>query len=116
MNNRKTLNDDEVIEVWGNGYSNGSVGAVKAPHGMNFLELDVHKDSKTEGVYQLIQTAKGEKYTISFDIRARGSVVKGDDEAVVRKSLLLQSFLSLTHMKGTLISGVEWVENVTSWL
>lgn len=66
------------IELWGADFS-----GVKATHGSNILELDAHGGSKIDGVYQKVKTEKGKKYVISFDVRARGSDVNSNDEAVV---------------------------------
>lgn len=44
---------------------------------------DAHRDRATDGVYQEIQTEKGQEYVVSFDVRARSSNTDNDDESCV---------------------------------
>ena len=66
------------VELWGKDFLN-----VAAPDGNVIMELDSHANSATDGVYQLIETKKDQRYTLTFSIRARGSNPDTDDEAVV---------------------------------
>lgn len=70
----------EDIELWGEGFK-----GVHASDGMNLIEIDSHKSSRTstDGISQFLDTVAGQKYIVTFDMRARGNSVDTNDEALV---------------------------------
>lgn len=87
-NSWKSFNPDDVpdwtsvngekLELWGTGFLR-----VPASHGTNFLEMDAGRAAAGDGISQRVQTEKDAHYSISFDVRARGSNFDSDDEAIV---------------------------------
>ena len=78
---------DSVIPGW-NALRNSLclanfLGAVSAPDGSNFAELDCIDGGSVEGIYQDIPTVAGQPYTLSFMMRARDpSRASTEDEGI----------------------------------
>jgi len=73
----------DSVELWSSGFDNNSQGPVEASDGKVFLELDNHENGALDGVYQYINTEADQYYKLKFDVRARGTSLVSDDEAVV---------------------------------
>ena len=63
-------------------HGSGSL-AVNSSDGSNHIELDNGPGGAIDGIYQDLQTEAGKSYELSFDIRASGSDLNSNDEAVV---------------------------------
>ncbi|MEM6451879.1 MAG: DUF4347 domain-containing protein [Cyanobacteria bacterium P01_D01_bin.105] len=69
----------ELLEIWDSGHN-----GVTSSDGTNHLELDYNGGSPLDGIYQDIQTAAGESYRLTFDMRARtGGALGSPSETVV---------------------------------
>ena len=63
------------------------LGAVSAPDGSNFAELDCIAGGSVEGIYQDIPTVAGQPYTLSFMMRARDSSRAGTEDEGINVSV-----------------------------
>ncbi|NEQ50914.1 MAG: DUF4347 domain-containing protein [Leptolyngbya sp. SIO3F4] len=68
----------ERLEIWDSGHN-----GVTSSEGTNHLELDYNGGGNVDAIYQDIQTQAGQTYTLTFDMRSRGTNFNSNDEAVV---------------------------------
>ena len=68
----------ERIEMWDSGHN-----GVASTDGTNHIELDYNRGSNLDAIYQDVQTVAGQTYTLTFDMRSRGTNFNSDGEAVV---------------------------------